>query len=671
MLTKNKTDISFLNDNKKDSNYLYERLKKLKKQNNNVQNKHLYDISFKKIHKLKGNNSDPRILYNLLSQSNSKNDNMKMNLTYLKNNRLSNFNPSERSSNISNIENFNLINNSINYNKNILPDINNSKSKDINNSFKGIFNSSNFSIASKSTSRSKFIIKEINLNNASYSERTNNTSNLSKFSFQRKNKVSNLRKLIFNKNKINSNLNKNLQKKYNNLNNLKKYDVSQKNSLSVKVLSSDYLPSIIENENKNLIKMHGIDLEIKDLVEKKKTKNNNLKEENKEKFDLHETAKFFDFLPSLIMKKNYEKNEKKMDNLYNNYINTINNKLENEKKDIKNSFNIPIIKYLFLQNLLNNFTHKVDFMTSSFIKQNDILIKYANNEEELNKQIKDFITYGYEYIPEKYLKINNYKENINNKAFINIISKSNNYIKNNQINNSFNKQINIKGEGLGDLSNEITSKCLFNNINSNLMLKFLKKNYKKTIKNIKTIKTIKTQNKSTMMDIPSLGIDNIDHTNAYILNEIKKILYNNINKINNIENEKENEKITKKKELLWNKILNQPMEGKNTKSDNICFVKKKTRKIKTPKNTIKTNRNTTFYIKKKKKRIKSGRLYIESGTMINSKTKKEKKEKQENEKNLLKNIIKKDKNIKNGSIQKTFSKNIYKINNIFNNNIIK
>ena len=31
MLTKNKTDISFLNENKKDSNYLYERLKKLKK----------------------------------------------------------------------------------------------------------------------------------------------------------------------------------------------------------------------------------------------------------------------------------------------------------------------------------------------------------------------------------------------------------------------------------------------------------------------------------------------------------------------------------------------------------------------------------------------------------------------------------------------------------------
>ena len=477
-------DSSFSNYNKKDSSYLLERLKKIKDKKNNIYNKYLFNNAFKNQIYLKKENPP---IFNILSKRNLFNDNI-MNIASFRNKRLPNIISSEKNNSIlSNKDNCNLMSEyslNQNKNKNNLSEININQSKEINTSFKGKFNSSSFSVGTNASSKTKFLIKGIHLNNGSYSERTNNTSKVSQLNFKRKSKVSVLRKIFFHKKRIKPYLSKSIQTLSNNLSNINKsknYIVPLEknniflNSLSIKSLSSDYLPSIKETKNNYIKTMNSIDLEIKDIVEKQNLKKKFVKEKEQKKKKIDELLKYFDFLPYLIAKKNYEQNEQKKDNLFN-------NDSENEKNNVKKIIN-PIIKYLYLQKILNSFKHKVDFVSSSFIKQNEIMINDYNNEE-LKKQIKDFITYGYEYIPEQNLKFKNYKdnkENINNLIFFNVFS--NNYLKKNIINGSYNKQINSKREISGDISNEILNKNLNDNTNSNLMLKLLKKQNIPKIKN--------------------------------------------------------------------------------------------------------------------------------------------------------------------------------------------
>ena len=184
--------------------------------------------------------------------------------------------------------------------------------------------------------------------------------------------------------------------------------------------------------------MHDIDLKIKELLERKKANNIKLKEEEekKRKKYLQELANFYDSIPSLIMKANINKknSDKKIcfENIFNNYQNIM-----NKNMDMNKFVNSPIIKYLFLQKVLNTLTHKVNFVNSSYEFNNEVLNNFHN--EEYKKQIKDFITYGYEFIPENlFFKTNN---NNYDKEFINIISKENSILEKMKNNLYFNGKL--------------------------------------------------------------------------------------------------------------------------------------------------------------------------------------------------------------------------------------
>ena len=75
-----------------------------------------------------------------------------------------------------------------------------------------------------------------------------------------------------------------------------------------------------------------------------------------------------------------------------------------KKENIK--YKNPIIKYSFLDKIINNITRKVNFVVPSSEKELELNITRVINEELLNNNIKkDFITYGYELSPERILKI--------------------------------------------------------------------------------------------------------------------------------------------------------------------------------------------------------------------------------------------------------------------------
>ena len=626
----NKNELSIYEDNKEynnfetkiESDYLYERLQKLKNLNNNINDTNLQYTSFQKykeFHEIKKNIKNEKNLFRTQSQKNFIDKRIKFKL---KNYGLNNLKNVEKID--SNIDIFN------SKNGNIFPELIKSKNNNyslFNVSFKDNFNSSNISFISNSSIKYKYPLKEINLNKnyvSSISERTNNTSYVT---FHKKNNnLYYLRKYIINKNNRKNILNKSSNNIFNNINNKNvNCIVSQENKnilfndLTVKTLPNNFFQNKITNENNNTVR--NIDLKIKELLERKKSKNLILKkEEEKKQKQIYSSkiANYFDSIPNLIIKANIEKNEQNKNlffhNLINKYFKSLNIKLENINDKGDKLFNHPIIKYIFLQKILKNLTHKIDFKDSSFDKYNDIILNNFNIEE-FNSDIKDFITYGYEFMPENLLKMKNYEENKDNKEIIKKIKKVNNLIEK-KIKNLYNNPIKIKDEDFKDIRKKAIPKYLYDESNSNLMIKFLEQNhYKKNNLHYK-----KTQNRSTMVDIQS-KYSNKDQANNSIHSELKNILYRKINKINEkYKNEIEKEKIIQKKENFWNKIMknNNKRKRQNSESDRIYIIKEIRSKNITPKNTLNKSHNSILKIIRKDKRVKSTKLYIE---LLNEKEK--------------------------------------------------
>ena len=393
MINKNSHELSFSENNKnytffnskKDLDYLYGRLNR-KKQLNNF-NGSLYNTSFKNINKInlkRQNQNNSKKIFDLMKRKDSIH------------NSLCNYgNSSFRKKIINSTEKISQNSNSSNINsyktsKCILPDISN-KSKEINNylnyssynkSLKDIYNASSLSFVSKSSIRTNFLLKEIYLNdpsnNGSLTERTNNTSNIIKFTSRKRNNINFLRKIILHKSSIKNNLNRSQQNKRNKSN--LKYIVPQENnkiylnSLAVKTLSNDFFPNNKQNKNDNIIIMHDIDLKLKELLEKKKLNNsikNEEEEENQKKEYFKKLANFFDSIPSIIIRKNYNKKKINLEFLYDNYLESINKK--DYKIDAKKKIQLPIIRYLFLRKILNTLTHKIDYTYSNFIKKSEVV----------------------------------------------------------------------------------------------------------------------------------------------------------------------------------------------------------------------------------------------------------------------------------------------------------
>ena len=234
-----------------------------------------------------------------------------------------------------------------------------------------------------------------------------------------------------------------------------------------------------------------------------------------------------------------------MNKLYNNYLNHINKKEENE--NIKKSIQNPIIKYLFLQKILNELTHQVDYTYYNNIKKSGFVLNNLDNEQ-LNKKIKDFITHGYEFMPENLLYSNKFtslEENKRNKEFIKVISNANINLEN-LMNDIYGKSNHNKKDNTSETLNEISSKYLFDNTNSDLFFKFLNSHYNKT----KPKKNPKMVDKSTNISV--INIKKKENETSDILSELKTLLYKNVNKIN-----KRNKKDNSEKETLPNNINQQ------------------------------------------------------------------------------------------------------------------
>ena len=148
-----------------------------------------------------------------------------------------------------------------------------------------------------------------------------------------------------------------------------------------------------------------------------------------------EKAKFYDFFPIIL---NHIKQKNAMGDIYNEYYkylaniskSTSNNNNNYSNKKTKFEFNnkSPKIKYLFLENIINNLKHMVKFIN---IKNNEQLeqsviniirneynkIKRLSLNENKLENIKDFLTYGYEYEPKREILNQNQLTNFEEKGF--------------------------------------------------------------------------------------------------------------------------------------------------------------------------------------------------------------------------------------------------------------
>ena len=151
---------------------------------------------------------------------------------------------------------------------------------------------------------------------------------------------------------------------------------------------------------------------------KKKIHEQNKLVSNKIKNDQNqiENVKYFDFLPIIL---NHLKHKTNIDDLkeeYNKYLTNNKNRLSIPNKQNKiNKIRNPIVRYLFLENIINNLKHIVKFINikkKEEIEQNVIKVigeEYSKLENNNLLNSNDFSTYGYEYVP-KYRLFENYKK---------------------------------------------------------------------------------------------------------------------------------------------------------------------------------------------------------------------------------------------------------------------
>ena len=174
---------------------------------------------------------------------------------------------------------------------------------------------------------------------------------------------------------------------------------------------------LIYNAINEIIMKQIINYNISKITKNQESKNIFQNNQINEKFQIKK-AQFFDLLPIVL---NHIRHKKTIDDLYreyNKYLSNLSESSINNNLDKNHKMKNPIIKYLFLEKIINNLKHLVKFIniqSKEEIEQNVIKIigdEYSKIKEDkvyINNN-KDFLTYGYEYIP-KY-NDNHYKFNI-------------------------------------------------------------------------------------------------------------------------------------------------------------------------------------------------------------------------------------------------------------------
>ena len=533
------------------------------------------------------------------------------------------------------------------------------------NKIQGIFYSPSFS-NNPQTKREKNLLDISNsrmseqFHNISYrkylndSKSQNNFINVNYYDKSNSQKRFKIQKFLLNRNNSQKIL---FNNSFQNFNNSSKNIISNNNSISLSSIPiKEFNSKISDKEDNNTLnkfkKMHEIDLRINELL-KKNNKDNEIKEKDKKinkQIYLQQIAQFYDNLPSLIMKKNIDKNlikpkkKEKSKNFDQNFYSPLQIlRGEENQKDESDKFiqNNPMIKYIFLQKVLNSLVHRVKL----FGQNKDNLVINSNTITKLNEKIQDFITYGYEFIPEDFLRNKNLespKDLIKDEEFINIIIKTKSGIENtlNKNDKEFSK-INAELDVYTEPGIKIISKNLKQS--SNLMNRFLELQNKKNkmLKKSRFLfKKIENNgggkillNKSTNYDYSKINSKNNSFSNdksdnAYkkskiinninnegnILTQLFHILYEDINNLEDdinkdkINNEERN--IIKHKEKFWQRLLQ-----KNDNNELIYYIKKKKRKIKSGEKRnkkIKNVLNTYYGIEPiENRKIKSGKKYIE------------------------------------------------------------
>ena len=166
---------------------------------------------------------------------------------------------------------------------------------------------------------------------------------------------------------------------------------------------------LLYNAINEIIMKQIINYNISKITKNQESKNILQNNQINEKFQIKK-AQFLDLLPIVL---NHIRHKKTIDDLYkeyNKYLSNLSESSINNNLDKNHKMKNPIIRYLFLEKIINNLKHLVKFInirSKEEIEQNVIKIigdEYSKIKEDkayINNN-KDFLTYGYEYIP-KYI----------------------------------------------------------------------------------------------------------------------------------------------------------------------------------------------------------------------------------------------------------------------------
>ena len=410
--------------------------------------------------------------------------------------------------------------------------------------------------------------------------------------------------------------------------------------------------------------MNQLIINNKNIGNKEENSASNINLNNKNDKYQSEKAKFYDFLPLLL---SHIKNKKTEEEIYEEYKKSLLNKKQGQSSKPKNDIidknnknNHPLIKYLFLENIINKIKHLVQFIniqTREEIEQSVIKIigeeysklKDKNNNTYIKKEGK-FLSLGYEYFPKNKIKNYYYKKDKEQQT-TKIIDKNNIFfIGEKKLNNNFfSYSKNSKVNNNDDIDISATKKIF-------IKTGFFGRNKKNFIKNFiekkkegKDYHIEKENNKKDKNDINEKKdiIEKKEENSEIKQNELKKLkikkqgkkfrfvsqksftpnllrmnLFEDIEEgennknLDTIELMKNNSKLYEKykedikKRLLYNKMNNKQINKENNeknKVDNDILVNNK--KSKEEKNKFNIKKNKTKK-KKKNKNIKAKKKEI-------------------------------------------------------------
>ena len=284
--------------------------------------------------------------------------------------------------------------------------------EEIGNKYISLSRNKNFDNSFNNSSQKKTIFssnnssKKLNLLNLGIYSPINKKSNINKFNST---------------NEVNNNINKKVvpSKLYEKLKSSKffnktKYINGNKNKKiksNKRTLLSTYI-MLLESSQDDLIYNAINEIVLQKLMHSKKKinesneKKNLFPNNNNNEIYQIQKAKYFDLLPIIL---NHLKNKKTIDDVneeYNKYLlNNMNDTTTINKPNKINKIKNPIVRYLFLENIINNLKHIVKFIninSKEEIEQNVIKIigeEYSKLENNIFLNNKDFSTYGFEYVP--------------------------------------------------------------------------------------------------------------------------------------------------------------------------------------------------------------------------------------------------------------------------------